>query len=111
MKKTITLFGQTVDLAFNLAAQIAWEDSTGKVFDISEIKSRKDTIALFMSCVIAGNPDTTITMDKLMFELSFDEMQVLDKAIGELIREWYHLPATAQKEEPEQKGKKHAKRS
>ena len=111
MKKTITIFGQPVELAFNLAAQIAWEDITGKAFDISDIKSRKDAIALFMACIIAGNSDTTITIDKLMFELSFDDIQVLDNAIGDLIREWYHLPATAQKEEPSHKVKKHPKRS
>ena len=111
MKREITILGQQVTLAFNLGAQIAWEESTGQAFDLQHITTRKATIALYMACIMAGDQQTTITMDQLLFDLTFDEMQTLDAAVSELIREWYHIPATAQKEEPDTKGKKHPKRS
>lgn len=107
MKKEISILGQNVTLAFNLAAQIAYEDITGKAFELTNIKSVKDRTALYMACIIAGDENTNIKIDQLLTELKGDELIVLDNAVAEMIKQWIHIPDTAQKEEPG-KGQKHA---
>lgn len=110
MTREITLFGQPTTLAFNLGAQIAYEDITGQPFDLAQITSVKARTALYMACILAGDEHTTITMDKLL-TAEPDAIEVLDEEVAEMIKQWYHIPDTAQKEEPDTKGKKHAKRS
>lgn len=110
MKKNLTIMGQPVVLAFNLGVQIAYEDIAGKNFDLNGIKSAKDTLCLYMAVIAANNPDSSIKMDQLMMELTFDEQRQLETAISELIADWYHVPATEQSGE-EAKGQKNADRS
>lgn len=111
MKKEITLFGQPTPLAFNLGAQIAYEDITGQAFELTQITTVKARTALYMACIIAADENTPITMDQLLAAENPEDIQTIDEAVAEMIRAWFHLPATAQKEEPEQKDKKHPKRS
>lgn len=93
MKKELTIMGQQVTLAMNLGVQIAFEDIAGKNFNPNEIESTKDTVCLYMAVIAANNPDTSIKIEQLMTDMTFDEQKQLNAAIGELIADWYHVPA------------------
>jgi len=109
-KETIKLLGEDVVVAFNLAVQIAYEDITEKPFVLTEINGRKQQAALYMAVIIANNPETKITMDSLLSEASFEDLQLLDVTIGAMIREWYNIPNLDGNEKANTGKQKHAKR-
>lgn len=111
MKKEIKLFGETITIAYNLAVELAFEDIAGKpIIGQTEIDgkpspsfnivSKRDQVALFMSAIIANNPDSPLVaadasaalFSRLTTEATRDELTELDTAIGACMSDWYHLP-------------------
>jgi len=99
MKKEIEVLGRPIKIAFNMAVQIAYEDITGRAFNILELNSRKASLALYTAAILVNNPDTDITIDKLMQEMTFDDLSILDKTLSELMADWFKIPEAIKKEE------------
>lgn len=92
MEKRIKLLNEDIVLRFNMAVQLAFTDVTGEDFSLDAIGNRKAQIGLFMAAILVNNPDTAITLDRLMTEAKSDDFNTLDTAMGELISDWYDLP-------------------
>lgn len=99
--KTITLLGQELNIAFNMAVQIAYEKITDKAFDLTDMVKAESRMALYYAIIITNNPDTSITMDQMLRESTVDDIKAIDTACNAAISEWYHIPLPA--EEPEEK--------
>lgn len=99
-EKKITLFGEELSIAYNLAVQILVEKITDKPFDVAELAKTTNRVVLYYACIYVGNPNTAITLDKLANELTFEDMQVLDKAVNDVMKEWYEIPKTARLDAP-----------
>lgn len=93
-KQQITLLGETLTIVFNMACQIAFEEITGKPFAEIDNNSSKDNLALAYSAILANNPDTSITIDKLMHEASGKDMADLLNAVTESFIQWDKMPST-----------------
>ena len=108
MKKILTILGQEVTIMFNMAVQISFEEITGKAFSDINTDSSKDNFALAYAAIIANNPDTNITADNLMRDISGAELKDLLQAISDAAVEWNEMPATLaddenkKKDEPEE---------
>ena len=108
MKKIITILGETLTIAFNMAVQISFEEITGKSFREINTDSSKDNFALAYAAIIANNPDTSITAGNLMRDISGSEFKDLMKAISDAFVEWNDIPDTfaddedKKKDEPEE---------
>ena len=108
MKKIITILGETLTIAFNMAVQISFEEITGKPFSDINTDSSKDNFALAYAAIIANNPDTSITAGNLMRDISGSEFKDLMKAISDAFVEWNDIPDTfaddedKKKDEPEE---------
>lgn len=94
MKKKITILGCEVIIVFNMAVQITFEEISGKPFAEIDNNSSKDNLALAYSAIIANNPDTSITIDKLMHEASGKDMADLLNAVTESFIQWNKMPST-----------------
>ena len=94
MKKIITILGETLTIAFNMAVQISFEEITGKPFSDINTDSSKDNFALAYAAIIANNPDTNITADNLMRDISGAELKDLLQAISDAAVEWNGMPDT-----------------
>lgn len=92
MEKNIEILGEQIILRFNMAVQLAYEEITGRPFTVQEMTMKKAQMALFIAAIITNNPETGITMDRLLTEATGDDITKLDTAMGEIISEWYHLP-------------------
>ena len=103
MKKTITILGETLTIAFNMAVQISFEEITGKPFSDINTDSSKDNFALAYAAIIANNPDTNITADNLMRDISGAELKDLLQAISDAAVEWNGMPATLADDEDKKK--------
>ena len=94
MKKKITILGCEVIIVFNMAVQITFEEISGKPFAEIDNNSSKDNLALAYSAILANNPDTSITIDKLMHEASGKDMAELLNAVTESFIQWNKMPST-----------------
>ena len=106
MKKIITILGETLTIAFNMAVQISFEEITGKPFSEIDTNVSKDSLALAYSAIIANNPDCNITVDNLMHDASGAELNGVLKAISDSFVEWNKVPETlADEEDKKEDGK------
>ena len=48
----IKLLGKEVNIAFNLATEIAYEQITGEAFGIEKLSFTKNAVALYMAAII-----------------------------------------------------------
>ena len=103
MKKTLTILGHEVVITFNMAVQISFEEITGKPFSDINTDSSKDNFALAYAAIIANNPDTKITADNLMRDISGAELKDLLQAISDAAVEWNEMPATLADDEDKKK--------
>ena len=103
MKKILTILGQEVTIMFNMAVQISFEEITGKSFREINTDSSKDNFALAYAAIIANNPDTKITADNLMRDISGAELKDLLQAISDAAVEWNEMPATLADDEDKKK--------
>ena len=88
---------------FNMAVQISFEEITGKAFSDINTDSSKDNFALAYAAIIANNPDTSITADNLMRDISGAELKELLQAISDAAVEWNEMPATLADDEDKKK--------
>ena len=103
MKNIITILGETLTIAFNMAVQISFEEITGKSFREINTDSSKDNFALAYAAIIANNPDTNITAGNLMRDISGAELKDLMQAISDAFVEWNDMPATLADDEDKKK--------
>ena len=100
MEKKITINGEECTIKFNMAVEIAYEDITGRPFNLDDFKVKKFMPALFMAAIIANNPETKVTMDYLLSDANIDEIHALDVAISETMSDWLHISDVIPVEKP-----------
>lgn len=91
--KTINILGRQVNIAYNIAVQILFEDIVGKSLTEADFTLTRNSLALYYACISVNNKDTDITIDDLMYNVSGDEMATLRVAVTESISEWSHIPS------------------
>ena len=102
-KKTeITILGEQIAIEFNLAVEVAYEEIADRPFDIADLVSQRNSVALYMAAIITANPDTAITVERLMKEATGPEIESLSKAVIAAMTEWLHLPQVLKKEQPDE---------
>lgn len=87
-KRKITILGKPVDIAFNMATQVAYEGITGKAFDTDTLDKTSNTLALYYACILANNPDTDITFDNLLEDCDAHDIMVLREAVIGSFTDW-----------------------
>lgn len=98
--KKVTILGEEVSVGFNLAVQIGFEEITSKSFaDIDG--SVRDSVALLTSAIITCNPESSITLDRLVHEASNSEILAANAALQSEIEAWMRIPATVEDHEDE----------
>ena len=96
---TITLNGSTVNIAFNMATQIGFEEISGKPFHEIDVTHVKDKMALFAAAILANNPETDFNTEWLMKEATQAELTQLEKVVFEEVNKWAGIPSTLQESE------------
>lgn len=102
MTKKITLLGEEIDIRFNMAVMLAYEEITGEPFLGSEFQTQKSHYALLYAAVINSKPDTRITADALLREAEWTEIQSALETVTEQMAEWFDIPGIVKGEDGEQ---------
>ena len=99
----IKLLGKEVNIAFNLATEIAYEQITGEAFAIDKLSFTKNAVALYMAAISANNPDSDITTEDISSKASGAEVKALSDAIYAEMKAWMNIPDVMTEKEEEKK--------
>lgn len=104
---TITILGEKIDIKFNLAVECAYEKIAGKPFDLNDLSSQTNSTALYMAAILESNPETGITVERLMREATGPEIEKLSKAVVAAMTKWLDMPDVLKKlQKPDDENKK-----
>ena len=98
----VKILGEEIAIKFNMAVEIGYEEILGEAFDVTQLDKQKNSLALYMSAILASNPETAITMDRLLTEASGPEIAQLSQAVIEAMTAWMELPAVMEEEKKEE---------
>lgn len=99
----IQILGEEIEIKFNMAVEIGYEELSNTSFNIDDLAKSRNTLILSLAAIIASNPDTSITFDRLLTEASAQEIAILNKAVVEAMTNWLSIPAVIAKEEAKEK--------
>jgi hypothetical protein len=98
--KIITILGHDLNVSFNMAAEIEYEEQSGKPFDLQEMNTQKATMQLCYAVLKVSNNNVPFTIDEMNRKATFSETNELKSAIIEAVNEWLGIPAVmAEKEQ------------
>lgn len=99
----ITILGETLDIKFNMLVELNYEELTeGEAFSIEALAKMKNSIALYMAAILAANPDTNITVDRLLKEATGPEIASLSNAVITSMTNWMKIPSVIKEEQTEE---------
>ena len=87
-KRKITIMGKDVNIAYNMATQIAYEEITDKAFDTESLNKASNMMALYYACIVANNESIDISFDQLLAEADAHDIKVLREAVIESFTDW-----------------------
>lgn len=95
----IKILKEEIDIRFNIAVELAYEEITGEEFNVESLKKMKNTIALGMAAILVANEKTEITIDRLLREATGPEIAALNQAVLDSMTEWLAIPEVIAKED------------
>ena len=109
MTRIISLFGEQLTIAFNMAVEIAYEKITGKSFDVEDLNTVEHTAALYYAAIITNNPETKITADDLLRKATAADIITLREAVFGAFADWCAIPdVMKEKDTKEEEGSPNA---
>ena len=99
-EKKVTVLGEELDIRFNMAVEIAYEEIANEPFNVQSLERQKNIVALCMATIIANNPETKITAERFIREVASDEYNTLVSAVIEAMTEWMKIPSVIPQEKP-----------
>ena len=110
MEKKITILGEEITIAFNMAVEMAWERITKQEFSLKDMNFKTNLVPLYYAAIIANNEQTNISFDDLMRKASRKELNALDAALSECMKDFLEIPDIIKEEQkPEGEGEKQPK--
>ena len=99
-ERKVTVLGEELDIRFNMAVEIAYEEIANEPFNVQSLERQKNIVALCMATIIANNPETKITAERFIREVASDEYNTLVSAVIEAMTEWMKIPSVIPQEKP-----------
>lgn len=104
MNKKITILGNELSIAFNMAVQIEFEDLSGHPFDFDILDTQKATMQLCYASLKASNENVPFTFDEMIKQLGVEETANLKTAVIEAMNDWFNVPKVLQEQQQKQSG-------
>ena len=100
--KKVTILGHDLNVSFNMAAEIEYEEQSGKPFDLEKMNTQKATMQLCYAVLKVSNDNMPFTIDEMNRKATFSETAELKAAVIEAMNEWLGIPAVMAGEEQSQ---------
>ena len=100
--KKINILGHELDVTFNMAVEIEYEEMSGKPFDLEKMNTQKATMQICYASLKIANNKVPFTFEQMNGKLSRNETADLKNAVIEAMNEWLGIPAVMAGNEQEQ---------
>lgn len=104
----IKFIGKDIDIAFNVAVQIEYENITSEPFDISKLAYMKNSIALYEAAIKVNNRDAGITSADIASKASAEDMKAISSAVVEEMAAWINVPDFIKEKQKDEEGEKNS---
>lgn len=91
--KKVTILGHDMNVGFSMAAEIEYEEQSGKPFDLEKMNTQKATMQLCYAVLKVSNDKVPFTFEELNRKAKFSETAELKAVVIEAMNEWLGLPA------------------
>ena len=89
----INILGHELNVSFNMAVEIEYEEMSGKPFDLEKMNTQKATMQLCYASLKIANNKVPFTFEQMIGKLSFNETAELKNKVIEAMNEWLAIPA------------------
>ncbi len=96
--KTVTILGHVLNISFNMAVEIEYEELSGKPFDLQQMDTQKATMLLCFAALKVANDNVPFTIDEMNRKATFSETTTLKASVIEAMNEWLSIPDVMAKE-------------
>lgn len=96
--KTVTILGHELNISFNMAVEIEYEELSGKPFDLQQMDTQKATMQLCYAVMKVSNDKVPFTFEELNRKATFSETTALKAAVIEAMNDWLGIPAVMAEE-------------
>jgi len=98
----INILGHELNVTFNMAVEIEYEEMSGKPFDLESMNTQKTTMQLCYASLKIANNKVPFTFEQMNGKLSFSETADLKNKVIYAMNEWLGIPAVMAEEEQAQ---------
>lgn len=96
--KKINILGHELNVSFNMAVEIEYEEMSGKPFDLEKMNAQKATMQLCYASLKIANDKLPFSFASMNEKLSFRETAELKNAVIDVMNEWLGIPAVMAEE-------------
>lgn len=104
----IKFIGKDINIAFNVAVQIEYENITKEPFDIAKLAYMRNSVALYEAAIKVYNPDAGITSADITSKASAEDMKAISTAVVEEMAAWIKVPDFIKEEQKDEEGEKNS---
>ena len=90
--RTVKILGKELNVTFNMAVEIAYEEISGEAFDLKKLYTTRNTVCLYAAAIVANNPDAGVTFDDIIYKMTAAEIASLKDAVVQEMTEWMGIP-------------------
>lgn len=90
---TVKINGHELNVVFNMAVEIEYEDMSGQPFDLEKMNTQKATMQLCYASMKVANSKLPFTFDQLNGIISFSETTELKNAVLTAMHDWLNIPS------------------
>jgi len=94
----INILGHELNICFNMAVEIEYEELSGKPFDLQQMDTQKATMLLCFASLKMSNDKVPFTFDQLNRDATFSETAELKSSVIKAMNEWLGIPAVMAEE-------------
>lgn len=91
--KKINILGNKLEICFSMAAEIEYEELSGKPFDLEKMNTQKATMQLCYAALKVSNDKVPFTFEELNRKAKFSETEELKSAVIKAMIDWLGIPA------------------
>jgi hypothetical protein len=88
----INILGHELNVTFNMAVEIEYEEMSGKPFDLESMNTQKATMQLCYAALKVANNKVPFTFEELNRKATFGETAELKTSVIEAMNEWLVIP-------------------
>ena len=100
--KKINILDHELNVSFNMAVEIEYEEMSGQPFDLESMNTQKATMQICYASLKIANNKVPFTFEQMNGKLSFSETADLKNKVIEAMNDWLVIPSVMADNEQEQ---------